>query len=305
MNIFRTVADGFVNTVLRSDPFSSFLRRGYAILDRSAKKTISLRLRAMQLQCGAFPGRAGAPDIYYTLWGLVVSRALGVGINRSALRNYAAALCESALMSRCDALALALVAKMSGLRDRRIMKLLSGDIICRRESDVFLEMTARLYILGLREAGKFAREQTPGGFDAASALTASIAARIMLLVIGGDRFFPVLSQCFRSTSARTRLTKVPHKVAQIAELEVVLCARSGVDGGFRAHGQLMRSDLLSTSVALYALRQSRCDMRVLRPAAFEFIGAHYHDGLFGTAAGAGDGDLEYLFYGLLALGALS
>jgi hypothetical protein len=75
-------------------------------------------------------------------------------------------------------------------------------------------------------------------------------------------------------------------------------------GGFKAFSHLNNADMLSTAVALFALNFADCDLRLLKPACLDFIGQNFSDGAFLSGDGDLTADVEYTFYGLLALGAL-
>jgi hypothetical protein len=77
------------------------------------------------------------------------------------------------------------------------------------------------------------------------------------------------------------------------------------NGGFKATKATPIPDLLSTAVALYALNYAGYDLSAIRPSSFEFIDSLYVDGGFGGNVFDSDPDMEYTFYGLLALGALA
>ena len=73
-------------------------------------------------------------------------------------------------------------------------------------------------------------------------------------------------------------------------------------GGFRADVTAPVPDLLSTATALFALRCYGVSPLV---SPRDFIEAHWLDnGGFGATLWDEEGDVEYLFYGLLALGSL-
>ncbi len=73
-------------------------------------------------------------------------------------------------------------------------------------------------------------------------------------------------------------------------------------GGFGATAAAPVPDLLSTAVALFALRQWGV---AARWSAADFVEAHWlADGGFAATLMDGAGDTEYTFYGLLALGSL-
>ena len=76
-------------------------------------------------------------------------------------------------------------------------------------------------------------------------------------------------------------------------------------GGFKAFAHLNNADMLSTSVALFALNYSGCDLRLHKPACLDFIGQNFSNGAFLSGDGDQTVDVEYTFYGLLALGVLS
>ena len=61
---------------------------------------------------------------------------------------------------------------------------------------------------------------------------------------------------------------------------------------------------LSTAVALFVLRETAYDMRMITPVCLDFVQQNYDDGAFLSGDGDATRDLEYTFYGLLALGTL-
>jgi len=76
-------------------------------------------------------------------------------------------------------------------------------------------------------------------------------------------------------------------------------------GGFKAFAHLDQADMLSTAVALFALKFTGSDLRLLKPACLDFIQSNYFDGAFLSGDGDPTADVEYTFYGLLALGVLA
>ena len=77
------------------------------------------------------------------------------------------------------------------------------------------------------------------------------------------------------------------------------------NGGFTALTNAPSTDLLSTAVALFALHFTGCDLRLIRPDCFIFIDGLYRNGGFRANTLDNEIDVEYTFYGLLALGALN
>jgi prenyltransferase beta subunit len=76
-------------------------------------------------------------------------------------------------------------------------------------------------------------------------------------------------------------------------------------GGFMATKTTRVADLLSTAVALYSLYFAGADLRKIRPACLEYVDSLFQNGGFSANSFDPDTDIEYTFYGLLALGALA
>jgi hypothetical protein len=62
--------------------------------------------------------------------------------------------------------------------------------------------------------------------------------------------------------------------------------------------------MLSTGVALFVLKETGYDLRMIKPGCLDFIQENYSAGAFLSGDGDVTKDLEYTFYGLLALGSL-
>lgn len=77
------------------------------------------------------------------------------------------------------------------------------------------------------------------------------------------------------------------------------------DGSFKAISRAPSGDLLSTGVALYALRFANSDIRIIAPACLSYIDSLFSGGGFCATVYDVQPDVEYTFYGLLALGSLS
>jgi hypothetical protein len=76
-------------------------------------------------------------------------------------------------------------------------------------------------------------------------------------------------------------------------------------GGFRAFAHLSTADMLSTAVALFSLSYAKYDLRLIMPECLDFIQQNYAEGAFLSGDGDLTPDVEYTFYGLLALGVLA
>jgi len=90
-----------------------------------------------------------------------------------------------------------------------------------------------------------------------------------------------------------------------ASLEKQLLTYYIKQGGFVALKNAPIPDLLSTAVSLYALRFCGSDLRLISPDCIGFVEHLYQDGGFCATGLDTETDVEYLFYGLLALGSLT
>ena len=104
-------------------------------------------------------------------------------------------------------------------------------------------------------------------------------------------------------AARVFLQKMMNQ--ERLEDQVLLKSFACETGGFKAFAHLNNADMLSTAVALFALSYSGCDLRLLKPVCLDFIGQNFSDGAFLSGDGDPTADVEYTFYGLLALGVLA
>jgi len=77
------------------------------------------------------------------------------------------------------------------------------------------------------------------------------------------------------------------------------------NGGFAALHHAPSEDLLSTGVALYALHFLDADLRLIKPDCLNFVDNLYDNGGFRSTSSDSTTDVEYTFYGLLALGSMS
>lgn len=75
--------------------------------------------------------------------------------------------------------------------------------------------------------------------------------------------------------------------------------------GFKMFHDVNHPDLLSTAVALFALKTAGVDFRLVIPDCLNLVQHNYADGAFLSGDGDTTRDLEYTFYGLLTLGVLS
>lgn len=118
-----------------------------------------------------------------------------------------------------------------------------------------------------------------------------------------NQFFVAYQRHGSGGGTNARAARLANATEATALLTEPLLAMQDETGGFRAHAHAPFPDLLSTSVAAFALHLHHITPRYdMKP----FIEAHWQDnGSFNASLLDGYGDVEYEFYGLLALGSIT
>lgn len=263
--------------------FIGLVQKGFATLDAESQSEVKEFVQSCQHSGGGFTNRAGRPDLYYSLFGVWLSNAIGL---KKALEDHRRFILENAgtYKEPVDAFA---------------------DILIREilfEDEFKKPSKLKLIKMALQEAG-----------------TMSVFYRLFLFLLAFDalygkktiHFFASPLLLFYSPSAESPCSV--HAAMLVARQKAGLSIKKEVkiilsyfeEGkGFKTFRETDEPDLLSTAVALFALKFAGFDTRLVTPSCLELIQQNYSAGAF--LAGNGDEmrDLEYTFYGLLALGTL-
>lgn len=261
----------------------SVLARSTLMLDCEMIAEIRSYLIRNQTPQGGFPDRGERCDLYYTLFGCYLAESLSVSGIMEPLRNYVATAVTANRLTGvhlyCGAI---LYAKLIGLDDitetlrRQIAADLAQTSSQQQEYGGFLGVLALHYLEDYRQiqliAARYRRSLTLSGRPCPV-----VAATAVILEIAGNR---------KSDAVEVLKTFYRGK------------------GGFAALRQAPAEDLLSTGVALYALHFLGADLRLIKPDCLAFVDGLYDNGGFRATAYDSASDVEYTFYGLLALGSL-
>lgn len=276
-------------------------------LRAGARAAMSDYLRSQRAPEGGFRNRGGQADLYYESFGLSASLVLDMDC---ALPT------EEAFVDGFAAGELDLVHLSTLARSRALLRRMGG-------------RPGRTTDEGTRALGNFASRE--GAFAHEAGTAASPYAIFLALGILQDEGSPVergelLSETLRGLrhsegryhhpsssfagallSTAAAVTSLRHLGAALDEEALSWMARQQTpSGGFLAAPESPMPDLLSTAVALYTLRSCGKDMTTVGERARPFLEDHWcDDGSFTATLLDERGDCEYLFYGLLALGALS
>jgi hypothetical protein len=281
-NIFRWLARPQLAR-LHPKLIESVLARSSSMLDPATIAEIRTYIIRQQTPQGGFADRAGRCDLYYTLFGYYLAEALSVTEVVEPLRNYVATTVTANHLTGvhryCGAI---LYAKLIGLDDttadlrRGIVDELAHINPKQPEYSGFLGMLALYYLQDYWNsrliAGRYGRALSLNGHPCPV-----LAATAVIHAMTGNR--------------------------RPEALEILQSFYRG-KGGFAALLHAPDEDLLSTGVALYALHFLDADLRLIVPDCLAFVDGLYDGGGFRAAAYDAVSDVEYTFYGMLALGSL-
>ena len=267
------------------EDFIHNVKKGFLLLDENSRKEVKAFIKSQQKNSGTFVNRGGNPDLYYSLFGAWLSKALDLEDLQKNLKNQTQKLVP-AKNQVIDKYALLLIqltldknnfskptvfsflktffypARNLNPAYRAFLFLLSFDALYKRQK--FLYSIVKIILLRYR-----APDNVPCSFRAALLLARNIVG-----------------------------LKVEKDVRQLFEYY-----EEGA--GFRVFKETENPDLLSTAVALFVLKKTGGDLRVVVPDALNLVQRNYDSGAFLAGNGDGKRDLEYTFYGLLILGTLS
>lgn len=279
------------------------LQRGYDALGEQAKQLMADFIISQRSADGGFVNKQGESDLYYTAFGTLLQYIFNIKFSTEELNDYldkidAAGLdlIHYAAYMRCRLLASIaerskLGAALKILSRKEIREQQSFDVWPNNDKDSpyskfiwhsLLEDTNNHKGNDSETIATLERYNVPnGGFSnlKGQAIASANATSAALMVMGQLDGYNKDSQ----------------GIAYLLKSQLP-------SGGFKAADNTHMPDLLSTATALFTLR---CYGVEPRYSAQEFIEAHWLDnGGFGATILDSSSDVEYLFYGLLALGTL-
>ncbi len=258
------------------------LRRSADMLDMEIIEELRRFVHNSQSLSGGFKDRAGNPDLYYTLFGWFTADALGMRPECLMVWPYVSREISSKEPEGVYLHCAAILSSLTG-KGREFKK----------------SMGARLkHLPGMDEQKLYGAFLSLLSFYYLGDLWGMLRIRRKLksLVTNGTLPCPVISASLVLSESFRENVDYPIKQ---------LMSFYDGKGGFRATRSTQLPDLLSTAVALYALNFCGYDLREIRPDCLGFIDSLFRDGGFSGHPLDPDPDIEYTFYGLLALGSLN
>ena len=260
-----------------------YLKKGFSVLDADIQAEIITFIRSQQNQNGAFNDRAGNPDLYYSLFGLWLSMATAQKDLLAKLHTFSSDIDLSG-KGPVEQLALALIKAELGPESNKQSVFSLLKMLYQQGKNISLSYRFFLFALLVDAVGK-------------NKVFYYLPARIYLLFYQPKPDFPC-SLVAAFTYARKMMSLSVQKSVKLIMKYYVQ------SGGFKAFDTTTSGDMLSTAVALFVLKEIEADLRLIRPATLDFVQNNYFNGAFLSGDGDETLDLEYTFYGLLALGSL-
>ena len=284
----------------------SLLRNALDVLDEQGQTEVFQFLKSQQNADGGFKDRGGRSDLYYSLFGMLLLEAWGSG--------YWAEPVEGQPVTRNSQL----ITESKQMLKRFIQRQSSNEV------SGFIEQCCLALLQKELKISRFSRTKTllkltRSFWKERHSINLSYRSFVLFLTLDAVLPFRGLIKRF-SGKMLSRVDVNEHSPCSEIAAKVFLLKMLGKDGseeqqllmsfasesgGFRAFQHLEQADMLSTAVALFALKNAGCDLRLLTPGCLDFIQQNFINGAFLSGDGDQTADLEYTFYGLLALGVLA
>lgn len=278
------------------------VRTGKQRLGNEALRRAARFLASQRTENGAFINKSGQADLYYTSFGWFLSYLLGVESNAEKRTVYLEQqaveemdLVHYAAYMRCRLLH----AWMKGERMQWLLKYIFPAGIRSLESfrgiphqDIGSPYTRFIWLSLLEDTGHKEKDKE------------KVLETLAQYRVPEGGYANVSTRKVATTNATVAALAVIGQLKGYEPGEDVFYLRDMQEetGGFKATKASPVPDLLSTATALFILKNY--GIRPSRPAT-DFIEAHWLDsGGFAATLWENDGDVEYLFYGLLALGSV-
>jgi len=285
------------------------LAAGAGFLVPEGRQAVARFVGIRQNPDGGFRGRTAATDLYYTLFGLECAASLELTDSLEAARPFIDSIGDGAGLDLVHLACLARCRSVLGGDVRSSGAAQSGmlaHVECYRAAD-----GGYASIPGADTCGVYASFLGAFAYDALGRRVPHPLAyrsgikQMMRGKAGGKAGTGWVGEATSVVVAGVTLAEATRMRRSVRELADVLQSRRDGRGAFRAAPRAPGADLLSTATALYALKGTAHDAVADAGQLLDFIESLWHEsGGFVALENTDTPDLEYTFYGLLAIGAL-
>ena len=282
-SIFKLAAQPQLKKI-RPKLIESVLLKSISMLDPEMITKIKSFILSKQTTQGGFADRGGNPDLYYSLFGYYIAETFSVTEVMEPLKKYVADTVTmnelSGVYRYCGAI---LYAKLIGLdaTTEKLRRQIVADLVKtdlkQPEYSGFLGMLALYYLEDFRNIQRAVNQYKK--FEITDNHPCPVIAATAILLSMAGKKQPKVADMLKSFYRK--------------------------NGGFAVLHNAPSEDMLSTGVALYALHFLDADLRLIKPDCITFIDDLYDNGGFRATSDDTYTDVEYAFYGLLALGSMS
>jgi len=284
------------------------LQNALSLLDERGREEMMQFLISQQNPDGGFQDRGGRSDLYYSLFGGLMLRAWGEGQGARGMETEDRTplpereVVEGAILKLKQFVIRQSNVEVPGFIEKCCLVLLHKELKTGRNSQIKAVISLGKSFWKERHSINLSYRS----FVLFLTLDAVLPFR-SILKIGAKRMLSRTtidqhSPC-SEVAAKVFLQKMMNQDG--SKDQELLKSLACETGGFKAFAHLNNADMLSTAVALFALNNADCDLRLLKPACLDFIGQNFADGAFLSGDGDPTADVEYTFYGLLAIGVLA
>jgi len=308
--IYRTATKPFLYKY-KSKSLESILGKSLYLLDESIQTEIRNRVLASFNSDGGFADRGGKSDLYYSIFGCFVSEALSIDEIKPQLKEFVKAKVKDPSLSGvnlyCGSI---LYTKTNGFDSttEKLRKKIEAELEVETENkssySYFIGLITLYYLKDYRLILKLKKriKRTSKEKDSTCSLTAAYA--IVNYFFNRSKNFS--SYTFLRRQESKSLNKMDSRLSENVRNSIGnLFSFYRGKGGFAAIQKAPVPDLLSTAVALYSLHFIDTDLKDIKPDCLTFVDDLYLNGGFRATEMDFDIDIEYTFYGLLALGSLT
>jgi len=305
----------------------ALLRNAMNLLDDQGREEVLKFLINQQNPDGGFQDRGGSSDLYYSMFGGLMLRALGMGHGAEGMESEDRRPgTEPESQRRVDPLWSTVNPKPDSHFSTESILNLKKFIAQQSNSEVpgFIEKCCLVLLQKELKTGR--NLQIKALISLAKSFwkerhSINLSYRSFVLFLTLDAVLPIRNLLKVGAKRMLKRTTVDQhspcsEIAARVFLQKMMDQNGSEDqellksfacetGGFKAFAHLNNADMLSTAVALFALKYAGSDLRVLKPVCLDFIGHNFSDGAFLSGDGDPTTDVEYTFYGLLALGVLA
>lgn len=268
----------------QANSLESVLKNSLKLLDTQTIDEIKDFIKSQHTKQGGFADKGGKCDLYYTLFGCYIAEALDITELMPNLRNYVKEIIHSSKLEgvylHSAAILYAKLFEYETLPSNLVLQV-KNDLAKPENSKAiysnFLSLITYYYLEEYTELYKIQRRIKTQ--EIAGAMPCSVAAAKLVLDYSFGK--------------------------PVKELEIKIHSFYRKNGSFAALQKAPIGDLLSTGVSLYALKFAKADLRLVTPDCLKFVDSLYTNGGFCATHLDLDPDVEYTFYALLALGALT